>query len=182
MHAQPTSNKFCTHAQPTSKQFTSMLSIRRNPNPFQNRQSKYAEHTWNKFHRWLSISGYFIAGWAYKETISSLTEHARKCLKVEYLGRITMFKNLMLQAVETIRIRCLKKSIFKNVMLVYLRPVFRIRDILVRIRTRIRDPFQELVYPDPHSVLFVSCKMSPKMNFFLCVLSSFFLKSQTSRN
>ncbi len=51
-------------------------------------------------------------------------------------------------------------------MLVYLRPVFWIRDILVRIRTRIRDAFQELVYPDPDSVLFVSFKMSPKINFF----------------
>jgi hypothetical protein len=114
------------------------------------------------------------------ETISSLAEHARKCLKVEYHGRITMLKNLVLQAVETIR--CLQKSILINVMLVHLRPVSRIRDILVRIRTRIRDPFQELVYPDPDSVLFVSFKMSQKINFFLCFLSSFFLKSQNSRN
>jgi hypothetical protein len=30
----------------------------------------------------------FIAGWAYAEWISSLAEHTRKCLKVEYLGRI----------------------------------------------------------------------------------------------
>jgi hypothetical protein len=37
----------------------------------------------------LSIQGNdFIAPWAYEEMISSLTEHSRKCLKVEYLGRI----------------------------------------------------------------------------------------------
>ncbi len=30
----------------------------------------------------------FIAGWACAERISSLAEHTRKCLKVEYLGRI----------------------------------------------------------------------------------------------
>ncbi len=79
-----------------------MLSmLRGNPNPFQNRHSKYAEHTQNKFHRWLSICGTnFITGWAYAERISSLTEHMRKqfhrpvaehawkYLKVEYLGRI----------------------------------------------------------------------------------------------
>jgi hypothetical protein len=59
------------HAQPTSKQFSHMLSIRGNPNTFQNRNSKYAvkqilslaEHMWNVFHCWLSICGmYFIAG------------------------------------------------------------------------------------------------------------------------
>jgi hypothetical protein len=50
-----------------------------------------AEHTRNKFHRWLSMRGTnFIAGWAYAERISllSLVEHTRKCLKVEYLDRI----------------------------------------------------------------------------------------------
>ncbi len=37
----------------------------------------------------LSISGTnFIAGWAYTEWISSLAEHTRKFLKVEYLGWI----------------------------------------------------------------------------------------------
>ena len=39
--------------------------------------------------RMLSIRGNdFIACWAYAEPISSHAEHARKCLKVEYLGRI----------------------------------------------------------------------------------------------
>ncbi len=39
--------------------------------------------------RMLSIGGNdFIACWAYAEPISSHAEHARKCLKVEYLGRI----------------------------------------------------------------------------------------------
>jgi hypothetical protein len=48
--------------------------------PFHNHHGKYAQHSWNEFHRWLSIRG--------KETISSLAQHTRKCLKVEYLGRI----------------------------------------------------------------------------------------------
>ncbi len=43
----------------------------------------------NEFYRTLSIPGtHFIACWAYWEPISSHAEHARKCLKVEYLGRI----------------------------------------------------------------------------------------------
>jgi hypothetical protein len=75
----------------------------------------HTEHTRKRFHRTLSIRGTnfcacsasgkmwtvftckfmlsiretnLIAGWAYAERISSLAEHARKCLKVEYLGRI----------------------------------------------------------------------------------------------
>ncbi len=49
----------------------------------------YAEHTRNEFYRTLSIRGTtFIACWAYAEPISSHAEHAGKCLKVEYLGRI----------------------------------------------------------------------------------------------
>ncbi len=75
-----------------------------------------AEHTRKQFYRTLSIRGThfrpcsasgkmltlftcksmlsirgtnFTAGWAYAEWISSLAEHlTRKCLKVEYLGRI----------------------------------------------------------------------------------------------
>ncbi len=44
---------------------------------------------------------YFIAGWAYEETLWSLAEHARKCLKVEYLSRIDYdAKNLMLQTLR----------------------------------------------------------------------------------
>jgi hypothetical protein len=49
----------------------------------------HAEHTRNEFYRTLSIRGTnFIACWAYWEPISSHAEHARKCLKVEYLGQI----------------------------------------------------------------------------------------------
>ncbi len=49
----------------------------------------HAEHTRNEFYRTLSIQGInFIACWAYWEPISSHAEHARKCLKVEYLGGI----------------------------------------------------------------------------------------------
>jgi hypothetical protein len=43
----------------------------------------HPEHTRKLFKRWLSN-----AQPAYEEMISSLTEHTRKCLKVEYLGRI----------------------------------------------------------------------------------------------
>ncbi len=72
----------------------------------------HAEHTRNKFYRTLSIRGTnFIACWAYAEPISSQAEHARKCLKVEYLGRIeyTIFKSLVLQALGTIWFRFLQK-------------------------------------------------------------------------
>jgi hypothetical protein len=49
----------------------------------------HAQHTRNEFYRTLSICGTnFIACWAYAAPISSHAEHARKCLKVEYLGRI----------------------------------------------------------------------------------------------
>ncbi len=49
----------------------------------------HAEHTRNEFNRTLSIRRTnLIAGWAYAEWISSVGEHTRKCLKVEYLGRI----------------------------------------------------------------------------------------------
>ncbi len=51
--------------------------------------SIHAQHTRNEFYCTLSIRGTnFIACWAYLEPISSHAEHARKCLKVEYLGRI----------------------------------------------------------------------------------------------
>jgi hypothetical protein len=47
----------------------------------------HAHHTQNEFYRTLNIRGTnFIACWAYAEPISSHAEHARKCLKVEYLG------------------------------------------------------------------------------------------------
>ncbi len=49
----------------------------------------HAEHTRLEFYCTLSISGTnFIAYWTFAELISSHAEHARKCLKVEYLGRI----------------------------------------------------------------------------------------------
>jgi hypothetical protein len=49
----------------------------------------HAEHTRNEFYSTLSSRGTnFIACWAYAEPISSHAEHARKCLKVEYLSRI----------------------------------------------------------------------------------------------
>jgi len=49
----------------------------------------HAEHMRNEFYRTLSIRGTnFIACWVYAEPISSYAEHARKCLKVKYLGRI----------------------------------------------------------------------------------------------
>ncbi len=49
----------------------------------------HAEHTRNEFYRTLSIRGNdFIACSAYAEPISSHAEHARKCLKAKYLGRI----------------------------------------------------------------------------------------------
>ncbi len=71
----------------TPKEFSRMLSQRKNVNSFY--MYSYAEHTGKWFYRTLSIRGNdFNAGWAYEEMISSLTEHTRKCLKVEYLGRI----------------------------------------------------------------------------------------------
>jgi hypothetical protein len=84
--------------------------------------SIHAQHTWNEFYRTLSIlRTNFIACWAYWEPISSHAEHAWKCLKVEYLGRIEYdFKNLVLQALWTIWFRFLQKNVKKNVMLVYL--------------------------------------------------------------
>ncbi len=49
----------------------------------------HAEQTQNVFYRTRSIRGTnFIACWAYWEPISSHAEHARKCLKVKYLGRM----------------------------------------------------------------------------------------------
>jgi hypothetical protein len=50
-----------------------MLSIKGNHDLFQIHNSKYAEHTKNEFHRWLSMRG----------MISTLAEHTKKCLKVD---------------------------------------------------------------------------------------------------
>jgi hypothetical protein len=80
--------------------------------------------------RWLSIHGNhctlslrrtnFRVCSANAKTISSLAELTRKCLKVEHLGRIEYeFQNLVLQAIETMRIRFLQKVFFFNFTLVY---------------------------------------------------------------
>ncbi len=59
------------HAQPTSNQFSRVISIKGNHYPFQ-KHSKYAEHTRNEFHRWLSKSGMdFIADWVYVDMFKS---------------------------------------------------------------------------------------------------------------
>ncbi len=76
----------------------------------------HAENTRNEFYRTLSIQGTnFIECRAYWEPISSHAEHARKCLKVEYLELNTIFKNLVLQALGTIRFRFLQKKYFKKI-------------------------------------------------------------------
>ncbi len=57
----------------------------------------------------------FIASWAYEEMISSMTEHTRKCLKVEYLGRIEYnFQKSRATGLLTIKIRFLQKKYFKK--------------------------------------------------------------------
>ncbi len=82
-YAEPISS----HAEHTRNEFPRMLSQRWNVNIFT--CTIHAEHTRNEFYRTLNILGTdFIACWAYWELISSHGKHARKCLKVEYLGRI----------------------------------------------------------------------------------------------
>jgi hypothetical protein len=82
-YAEPISS----HAEHTRNEFPRMLSQRKNVKIFT--CTIHAEHTRNEFYRTLSIRGTnFTACWAYWEPISSHAEHARKCLKVEYLGRI----------------------------------------------------------------------------------------------
>ncbi len=82
-YAEPISS----HAEHTRNEFPRMLSQRENVNIFT--CTIHAEHTRNEFYRTLSIRGTnFSACWAYWEPISSHAEHARKCLKVEYLGWI----------------------------------------------------------------------------------------------
>jgi hypothetical protein len=76
-----------SHTEHTTNEFWRMLSQQKNVNSIY--MYSYAEHTGKWFYRTLSIQGNDLdAGWAYKEMISSLTEHTRKCLKVEYLGQI----------------------------------------------------------------------------------------------
>ncbi len=69
----------------------------------------------NEFYRTLSIRGTnFIACWAYWEPISSHAEHARKCLKVEYLDRIEYnFQKSRVTGPWDVRFRFLQKSIKK---------------------------------------------------------------------
>ncbi len=76
-----------SHTEHTPNEFSRMLSQRKNVNSFY--MYSYAEHTGKWFYHTLSIRGNDLnAGWAYEEMISSLTEHTRKCLKVEYIGWI----------------------------------------------------------------------------------------------
>jgi hypothetical protein len=76
-----------SHTEHTPNEFSRMLSQRKNVNSFY--MHSYAEHAGKWFYRTLSIRGNDVnAGWAYEEMISSLTEHTRKCLKVEYLDQI----------------------------------------------------------------------------------------------
>ncbi len=88
------------HAEHTRNQFHRMLSIRgtnfracsASGKMWKFLHVQYAEHTRNEFYCTLSIQGTnLIACWAYWEPISSHAEHARKCLKVEYLGRIEYY-------------------------------------------------------------------------------------------
>jgi hypothetical protein len=54
----------------------------------------------------------FVAPWAYEEMILSHPEHTRKCLKSNISAESnTILKNLVLQALGTIKIRFLQKSI-----------------------------------------------------------------------
>jgi hypothetical protein len=72
----------------------------------------HTEHTGNSFHRMLSIQGTdFIACWACAEMFKS---------RISRPNWIPFFKNLVLQALGTIRFRFLQKKSKKNFMLVYL--------------------------------------------------------------
>ncbi len=87
-----------SHTEHTMKRFHRTLSIRRTNFRVWSANGKmltvfkmysFAEHTGKWFYRTLSIWGNdFIAPWAYEEMILSHPEHTRKCLKVDYLGRI----------------------------------------------------------------------------------------------
>ncbi len=82
----------------------------------------HAEHTRNEFYRTLSICGTnFLACRAYSESISSHAEHARKCLKVEYLGRIEYdFQKSRVTGLWDHKVSVSAKKVKKNFMLVYL--------------------------------------------------------------
>ncbi len=76
-----------SHTEHTPNEFSRMLSQRKNVNSFY--MYSYAEHKGKWFYHTLSIQGNDVnAGSAYEEMISLLTEHTRKCSKVEYLGQI----------------------------------------------------------------------------------------------
>ncbi len=76
-----------SHTEHMPNKFSRMLSQRKNVNSFL--MYSYAEHTGKWIYRTLSMQGNDLkAGWAHEEMIASLTEHTRKCLKVEYLSRI----------------------------------------------------------------------------------------------
>ncbi len=85
----------------------------------------HAQHTRNEFYCTLSIRGMnFIACWAYLEPISSHAEHARKCLKVEYLpNRIRFSKISCYRPLGPYGFRSCKKSIKKCQACVPLRVV-----------------------------------------------------------
>jgi hypothetical protein len=82
----------------------------------------HAEHTRNEFYRTLSIHGTnFIACWAYAEQISLHAEHAQKCLKVEYLGRIEYdFQKSRVTCPWDHMVSVSAKKYFKKFMFVYL--------------------------------------------------------------
>ncbi len=98
------------HTKHTPNEFSHMLSQRKNVNSFY--MYSYAEHTGKWFYRTLSIRGNDLyAGWAYEEIISSLTEQTLKGLKSNISAEsYTILKNLVLQALGTIRIWFLQKK------------------------------------------------------------------------
>jgi hypothetical protein len=89
-------------------------------------------HPRNELYHTLNIRGTnFIAGWAYWERISSLAEHTRKCLKSNISAEShTIFKNLMIQALGTIRFWFLQKNLKKIHACVPLRNLFYIKLLL----------------------------------------------------
>ncbi len=83
----------------------------------------HAQHKRNEFYRTLSIRGTnFIPCSAYAEPISSHAEHARKCFKVEYLGRFEydFSKSCVTVPWDHMVSVSAKKREKKNFMLVYL--------------------------------------------------------------
>ncbi len=133
------------------------------------------EHTRNRFNHWRCIrETFFIAGWAYEETMSSLADDARKCLKVEYLSRIEHFvQSLVSQALETIRIRFLKKY-FENFMLLY--PLMNRFLYAVRPTLNILGNSIAILLDKEHTRIF-HCWLSIPMTYFIAGWAEMF-KSQ----